>query len=53
VAEKKRVEVREVYLWAASRTPLLNEESTAEEVDAAAAGLREAMTGMLDELAKK
>jgi len=45
VAEKKRVEARQVYLWAASRTPLLNKESTAEEVDAAAAGLREAMTG--------
>jgi len=52
-AEKKRVEAREVYLRAAGRTPLLSEESTVEEVDAAAAGLKEAMTGTLNKLAKK
>ena len=53
VAERKRAEAREVYLRAANRTLLLNEESTVEEVDTAAAGLKEAMTGTLDELAKK
>ena len=52
-AERKRAEAREVYLRAGSRTPLLNDDSTVEEVDTAAAGLKEAMTGTLDELARK
>jgi hypothetical protein len=53
VAERKRAEAREVYLRTANWTPLLNDESTVEEVDTAAARLKEAMTGTLDELAKK
>lgn len=52
-AERKRAEAREVYLRAANRTPHLDEESTVGEVDAAAAGRKEAMTGTLDELARK
>ena len=43
----------EVYLRAASQTPLLNEDSTVEEVDKAAVGLKEAMIGTLDRLARK
>jgi hypothetical protein len=53
VAERKRAEAREVYLRAANRIPPLNEESTVEELDTAAAGMKEALTGTLDELAKK
>jgi hypothetical protein len=53
VAERKRAEAREVCLRAANRTPLLTEESSVEEVDAAATGVKEAITGTLDELAKK
>jgi hypothetical protein len=52
-AERKRAEATEVDLRAANRTPLLNEESMVEEVDTAATGVKEAMTGTLDELAKK
>jgi len=52
-AERKRAEAREVYLRAASQTPLLNEDSTVEEVDKAAVGLKEAMIGTLDRLARK
>jgi hypothetical protein len=52
-AEKKRAEARDVYLRVANRTPLLDDDSTVEEVDTAAAELREAMMGTLDELAKK
>jgi len=52
-AERKRAEVREVYLRAASRIPYLNKDSTVEEVDKAAAGLKEAMIGTLDQLARK
>jgi hypothetical protein len=53
VAERKRAEAREVYLRAVNRNPLLNDQSTAEEVNIAAAVLKETMTGTLDELAKK
>ena len=53
VVERKKVETRVVYLQAANRTPLLNDDSTVEEVDMVAAGLKEAMTETLDELAKK
>jgi hypothetical protein len=52
-AERKRAEAREVYQRAANWTPLLDEDSTVEEVDIAAARLKEAMTGTLDELATK
>jgi uncharacterized protein YeeX (DUF496 family) len=53
IAERKRAEAREVYLLVANRTPLLDKDSTVEEVDTIAAGLKEAMTGTLDELANK
>jgi hypothetical protein len=53
VAERNRAEAREVYLWAANRTALLGKDSMMEEVDAAAAELKEVMTGTLDELAKR
>jgi hypothetical protein len=53
VAERKRAEAREVYLQAANRIPTLDDNSTVEEVDMVAAGLKDAMTGTLDELANK
>jgi endonuclease/exonuclease/phosphatase (EEP) superfamily protein YafD len=53
VVESKRAEVRETYIRAANQVQLLNEDSTVEEVDTAAAELKEAMTGTLDELEKK
>jgi hypothetical protein len=52
-AERKRAEAGEVNLRAANRTPILGEDSTTEDVDVAAADLEQAMTGTLDELAKK
>jgi hypothetical protein len=53
VAERKKAEAREEYLQEANRTPLLDEYSTVQEVDAVAAGLKEAMTETLAELPKK
>jgi hypothetical protein len=53
IAVRKRAEVREVYLQAANRIPTLDDNSTVEEVDIVAAELKDAMTGTLDELAKK
>jgi hypothetical protein len=53
VAERKRAEVREVYLRAANRIPRFDNDSSGEEVDTAAVGLKEATAGTLDELAKR
>jgi hypothetical protein len=53
LAQRKRAEARELSLQAASRTSLLGENSSVEEVDIAAVGLKKAMTGMLVELANK
>jgi hypothetical protein len=53
VAERKRAEAKDVYLRTANWMPLLNDGSTVDEVDIAASGRKEAMTGTLDELEKK
>jgi len=50
---EKRTKAQRSYRDAINRTPALTDESTADEVDTAAAALREAMTATLDRFAKK
>jgi hypothetical protein len=44
---------RECYLRVTNRSPNLDDDSTVEKIDEAAAELREAMTGTLGDFAKK
>jgi len=51
--EEKRAKAQRFYRNTIGRTQALTDESTADEVDTAAATLREAMTATLDGFAKK
>jgi len=52
-AEQKNAAARECYLRAVNRTAKLNDDGTTEQVEGAAAPLRESMSRTLDEFVKK
>jgi hypothetical protein len=52
-AERKRTASPEGYLWAANLNRRVDDTSSAEQVDEASTGLRDAMTGMQDILGKR